>query len=458
MSEEFFESLHFAEAPKIVVEPPGPKSREYLERQKEYETSALYYTKLFPIAIDEGFGATVKDVDGNVYIDWVAGIAVMNVGHRNPIVMEAIRRQMEKIFLTPLSELPSDVRLSFLSKLVSVLPGKLRNNAKVMFTVTGADAVEAAVSLARWKTKRSKVIVFEGAYHGVHHGAVGLTANKLLQKFAGVPEFDVFRVPYPYPYRCPLPVKPEDCGKAVVDYVDHILSDPYSGAGEVAAILVEPIQGEGGYIVPPDDFLPGLREVADKHDVLLILDEIQTGVGRTGKMWATEHWGVTPDIICIGKAIGAGYPMSLVAYRKDLDEGIPERFHLGTFRSGVIGLAAGVAALEFMEKYNVVERARYLGEEAIRFLEEELEDVEIVGEVRGKGMMIGIELVQDRNSKKPMASDKMNELRLKMLKKGLLVHTAGHFGNVFRIMSPLVISRRLMRIGLEIFTSVLKAG
>ena len=455
MSEEEFEALSFPEAPRIIVKPPGPRSLELLSVQKELETNAVIYPKIFQFAIESARGATIRDVDGNVYIDWVAGIAVLNVGHRNPFVYEAIKNQLDKYWHW-MSEIPSEARITFLKKLHSILPEGLRGRAKIMTSVTGADACEAAMKIARWVTKKPVILAFEGAYHGVHQGAVMATAKRNLQMYAGVPLINVVRVPYPYPYRCPYPARdPEECGYAVLSYIEHLLEDPYSGVGEVAGIIVEPIQGEGGYIVPPKNFLKGLREIADKYGVLLIADEVQSGVGRTGRWWGIENFNVSPDIMCISKAIGGGIPISFVAYRSDLDEKLEETFHFGTYRANPLGLAAGAAVIEYIETRNLLERTKALGEYALRRFSELMDQSNIVGDVRGIGFMIGVELVEDKKSKKPGAK-LATELRRRLFEKGLLMHTCGHYGNVMRFMAPLVITKRHLDIGLDIFAETIR--
>ncbi|MGC9148075.1 MAG: aspartate aminotransferase family protein [Sulfolobales archaeon] len=455
MSEEEFEALSFPEAPRIIVKPPGPRSLELLSVQKELETNAVIYPKIFQFAIESARGATIRDVDGNVYIDWVAGIAVLNVGHRNPFVYEAIKNQLDKYWHW-MSEIPSEARITFLKKLHSILPEGLRGRAKIMTSVTGADACEAAMKIARWVTKKPVILAFEGAYHGVHQGAVMATAKRNLQMYAGVPLINVVRVPYPYSYRCPYPAKdPEECGYAVLSYIEHLLEDPYSGVGEVAGIIVEPIEGEGGYIVPPKNFLKGLREIADKYGVLLIADEVQSGIGRTGRWWGIENFNVSPDIMCISKAIGGGIPISFVAYRSDLDEKLEETFHFGTYRANPLGLAAGAAVIEYIETRNLLERTRVLGEYALRRFSELMDQSNIVGDTRGIGFMIGVELVEDKKSKKP-GTKLATELRKRLFEKGLLMHTCGHYGNVMRFMAPLVITKRHLDIGLDLFAETIR--
>jgi len=447
-----FESLSYPEAPKIVVRPPGPRSLEILRDQRVLETRTLIYPKIFEFAIDSARGATIRDVDGNYYIDWIAGIAVLNVGHNNPAVLSAVREQLDRYWHW-MSEIPSETRIRFLKNLHSILPPGLRGKARVITSVTGADAVETAIAIARWTTGKSVIMAFEGAYHGVHQGAVMATAKRSLQRMSGMPLVNVVRVPYPYPYRCPLPARdPEECGYSVLSYIEHLLRDPYSGVGDVGAIVFEPIQGEGGYIVPPKSFVQGLREVADKYGILLIADEIQSGVGRTGRWWAVEHFGIAPDIMTISKAIGGGIPISFVAYREDIDERLEEMFHLGTFRANPLGLAAGNAVIEYIKSRNLLERANSLGDYAINRFREMMDGYEIIGDVRGIGFMIGIELVRSKATREP--GEKLaQDLRKGLFQNGLLMHTCGHYGNVMRFMAPLIISRRLLDAGLEIFES-----
>jgi len=434
----------FMDAPKIL-EYPGPKSLRLINEVLELETKQEVYSRFWKLAIDVARGSTIKDVDGNLFIDCVSGICVVSVGHCNPFIVEAVRKQLERYWHT--LAIASETRVEFLRRVHEILPDGLRGNAKILTTVTGADAVEAAVSLARWVTGRRNIIAFEGAYHGIHHGAVTLTAKKLYQKYAGVVEYGVYRLPYPYPYRFPIKAS-EDESKIVVGYLDHLLSDPHSGVDDVAAVIVEPIQGEGGYIVPPDDFLPMLREVTEKHGILLIVDEIQSGVGRTGRWWALEHTGVKPDIMTISKGIANGVPISLVAYRKEYDDKVPLAFHLGTYRGNLLGMASAIAVIDYIKTRNLVDRAGRIGEKMLN----EFGNVQskIVGDVRGKGFMIGIELVKDKSSKAP-GKELAERLREELAKNGVLMHTCGHYDNVMRFMPSLTIPEKLLSIVVEKF-------
>ena len=420
------------------------------------ETRATVYPKAFPLAIDWAKNATVKDLDGNLYIDWVSGISVLNLGHQNPEVTEAVKAQLGKIWHA--LEIPTETRIEFLNEIHSVLPPGLKGDAKVMMTVTGGDACEAAISLAKWVTKKKTIVSFEGAYHGVHQGVVSLTASKHYIDYAGVPRQGVFRLPFPYSYRFPFPVGKEgDEAKVVLRYLEHLMEDEHSGLDDVAGIMVEPILGEGGYVVPPPDFLPGLREIADRYHVPLIIDEVQTGFGRTGKFWGCEQTGTAPDIMCISKSVGAGIPFSLVAYRKEYDEMLPEGFHFGTYRANPLALAAGAASIRYIKKHNILERVQHLGPKTIDEFGRIMSKSKHVGEVRGIGFMIGNEVVESKEDKKP-SKQLASKFRKTMFENGLLMHTCGHYGNVMRFMAPLTIEESLLEKGLDIYGRTVTSG
>jgi 4-aminobutyrate aminotransferase-like enzyme len=343
-----------------------------------------------------------------------------------------------------------------MEKMNSVLPGDLRDHAKFLFTVTGADACEAAISLGKHITGKRTIIAFEGAYHGVHQGIVSLTASRKYLQSSGTVRLGAFHLPYPYTYRFPFPAKKGDEGKVVLRYLEHLLLDEHSGLDDPAGIIVEPILGEGGYVVPPDDFLPGLKEIAEKFQIPLIIDEVQTGFGRTGKFWGCEVTGTSPDIMCISKSVGAGIPLSLIAYREEYDETVPDAFHLGTYRGNPIATAAGAATIDYIIQENLLSRVEKLGETTKSTFERIGTSSSKVGEVRGKGFMIGNEIVESKETKAP-SKDSAAHLRKTMFENGLLMHTCGHFGNVLRFMAPLVISNNLLSKGLEIYEKTVKA-
>ena len=450
------QELSFEEAPRIVVKPPGPRSKELLAKQSALETKAVIYSKAFPIGIDSARGSTIRDVDGNTFIDWVSGICVLNLGHNNPIVSTAVKSQLERIWHA--LELPTEARINFLEKLHSVLPGNLRGNAKVLMTVTGGDACEAAISIAKRVTGRNTIIAFGGSYHGVHQGIVSLTSSRHYLESAHMVRSGVFHLPYPYAYRFPFTVeKPGDEGKVVLHYLEDLLIDEHSGLDKPAGILVEPVQGEGGYVVPPDDFLPGLREVADKFQLPLIIDEVQTGFGRTGKFWGCEVTSTSPDIMCVSKSVGAGIPFSLVAYRKEYDEMIPEAFHLGTYRGNPLAMAAGAASIDYIKNENLLSHVAKLGEKAKHEFSQIAASSKNVGDVRGVGFMIGNEIVESKQTKTP-SKQLAVAMRRNMFENGLIMHTCGHYGNVLRFMAPLVISEALLTKGLEIYAQTIKTS
>ncbi|MGB9729218.1 MAG: aspartate aminotransferase family protein [Thermoprotei archaeon] len=433
------EDNSFLEAPRIVVIPPGPKSLEMLKFQEEMETVAVNYPRYFPFAIKEARGSTIMDVDGNIYIDWVAGISVVNLGHNNPIIREAVMSQLNKVWHS--LEIPSEIRIEFMK----VLRSTLNFDAKVLFTTTGADACEASVKIARWVTGKKLIVTFEGSYHGITSGTLGLTFSPVYKRYNPVYDRDIIRVPYPYEFRSPF----KDCLNDVLSLVEHIVKMN----SDVAGILVEPVLGEGGYVVPPSGFLRGLREIADNYGNLLIVDEIQSGMGRTGKIWAYEWENIVPDLVCISKSIGEGIPVSMVAFRRDLDK-LPQAFHLGTYRGNPLGLAAGKATLDILKSSDILDRVISLGDYVLRRFKEINENVANGRfDVRGKGFMIGFEMVRD---KKEPWEDGVKKMINGMFKRGLLMYKAGIYSNVLRFMAPLTIPKKLLDSGLVIFEDTLK--
>lgn len=444
--------LSFPDAPRIVVPPPGPKSRALLQEQSRLETDAIAYPHYFPIAPKIGQGATIEDVDGNRFIDWVAGISVLNLGHRHPRLVAALEAQSRSIWHA--LELPTEARVTFLKELDSVLPGRLRHHARAFFTVTGGDAVETAVSLADRAAGRHGTVAFSGAYHGVHGGVVNLTSGRRYHETTSFRGASVVRVPYPDPFR---PILGADAGAAgTIAYLEHLVNDPYSGVDPVSSVVVEPILGEGGYVVPPDDFLPSLREFCDRHDLLLIVDEVQTGLGRTGKMWAVEHSRVVPDILCIAKTIGGGIPLSVVIYRDDLVKELPRGFHLGTFRGNPLALAVGAETLRILRDDDLVDRTLTRGSRVLERLRSLAQRHPSIGDVRGKGFMIGVEFVRDRARRDPWG-DRAKAVRTGLFSRGVLMHTAGAWDQVLRFMSPLVIEDELLDRGLSVFEETVEA-
>jgi diaminobutyrate-2-oxoglutarate transaminase len=445
--------MHFEPAPALTGEVPGPRSRRMLAEQDELESSARSYPRSVPVAIEEGRGATMKDADGNTYVDFFGGAGVMNVGHGNPAVKAAASAQQER--LVHALDFPTTPKLRLMRRLKELLPGALSRRAKFHFGgPTGSDAIESAMKLTRGHTGREAVIAFQGSYHGMSAGALSVTSDV---GFGGPTSAPVHFMPYPYCYRCPLGLQPDSCETACAKLLDNSLEDPHSGIPKPAAVIIEPIQGEGGTIVPPDGYLTEVRRITERHDVPLVCDEIQTGFGRTGKMFACEHDGVTPDVMTMSKALGGiGYPISCIAYDSELDTWT-KGAHIGTFRGHQVAMAAGLAAIEFMVETGLTDHSARLGEMTLGLLREGLREAETVGDIRGRGLMIGIEMVCDRDTREP-SPEMASQIRTECFHRGVVIEVGGHFGNVARFLPPLVITEKLMRTGTEIFIESVRAA
>jgi diaminobutyrate-2-oxoglutarate transaminase len=446
-----FSSLSFPDAPSIKTPPPGPRSQELLQHQQAHESSAVSYPRGLPMAVSDAKGATVADVDGNVYLDFFGGAGVMAVGHANPQVTSAVIEQIGRI--THTLDIPTPARQGLVDRLLGILPGALK---RVLFGgPTGSDAVEAAVKLAKFNTGRHAMIAFEGGYHGMTAGALSLTSGRAFKQRIGPLLPEVHFTPYAYCYRCLFNRTPDTCGLECAEYLEHRLDDPHSGVNPPAAVIVEPIQGEGGSIVPPPRFLTRIRQICDKYEVLLIADEIQSGFGRTGRMFAFEHSGVVPDIVTLSKALGGGgFPLSAIAYKEALNT-LPPGLHIGTFRGNLAAHAAGAAALDFMQSNGLTDHATNIGQLMLTALAELERSSAIVGEVRGKGLMLGVEFVHDRATKQP-APDLATQVRTLCHQRGVLIEIGGHYSNVARFLPPLVLTRELGMKGTEIFMDCVK--
>lgn len=446
-----FRKLSYDEAPLIKTVPPGPKSKEFLDFQMSSESSAVSYPKGLPMAVHRANGATVEDVDGNVYIDFFGGAGVLNVGHSNPQVIDASLKQISAF--THSLDVPNPARKSLVEILRSLLPDSLN---KLFFGgPTGSDAVEAAMKLAKYNKKRPPMIAFEGSYHGMTSGALSLSSGMGFKEDFLPLLSEVHFVPYAYCYRCAFGRIPETCDVDCAKYLEHVLEDPHSGVGKPSAVIVEAIQGEGGSVVPHDLFIPKVRAICDKYDVLLIVDDVQAGFCRTGKMFSFEHTGVLPDIVTMSKALGGvGFPISGVAFKQELDTWPPGK-HIGTFRGNVVAYAAGHAALLFMVENDLAEHASEMGQHMLSQLKEIEKESNIIGEVRGKGLMLGIEMVHDKALKNP-APELAKKIRSICHQHGLLIEIGGHYDNVARFLPPLILTEDLANKGIEIFADAVR--
>jgi diaminobutyrate-2-oxoglutarate transaminase len=452
-AEERFAQMHFSPAPAISGRVPGPGSQRMLAEQAALESRARSYPRSVPIALQEGRGATIRDVDGNTYVDFFGGAGTLNVGHGNPVVARAASEQQER--LVHALDFPTVPKLTLMRRLKRLLPGALARTARFHFGgPTGSDAVEAAMKLVRAHTGRRAMVAFQGSYHGMTADALSVTSDV---ECGGPLDTPVHFMPFPYCYRCPLGLVPQSCGLACAKLLESSLDDSYSGVPEPAGVIVEAIQGEGGTVVPPAGWLAEVRRITRDHEVPLIVDEIQTGFGRTGTMFACEDDGVTPDVIVLSKALGGiGYPLSGIAYDETLDTWGPGA-HIGTFRGHQVAMAAGAEAIEFMVRMDLPRHARELGELALGLLREAAagESLPGIGEVRGRGLMIGVELVRDRETREPWP-ELAAAVRETCCQKGLIIEIGGHHRNVARFLPPLVISRGLLVRGIEIFAEALR--
>jgi len=426
---------------------PGPVAQAVLVR----DTAAISpsYPRDYPFVMDHGRGSEVWDVDGHRYIDWAAGIATCATGHCHPEVVAAIQAQAEK-FLHISADFYHPLWVELAEKLDAIAP--FTEDARCFMTNSGTEAVEAAIKLARYHTGRPCFIGFYGAFHGRTMGALAFTASKGVQRAGFSPMLSgVTHLPYPDPYRPLLQGQgTQDAGEAVIAYLEQTVFAQALPPEDVAAVLVEPIQGEGGYIIPPESFLPRLREVCNRHGILLIVDEVQSGMGRTGMMWAVQHGGVEPDILCSAKGIASGIPLGAMVARHSVMTW-PRGAHGSTYAGNPLACAAALATIRLIEN-GLMENAAQQG----AFLLEALAAVQSrhpsIGHVRGKGLMIGIELVRDQVTKEP-ATELCNAVLNRAFEHGLLVLSCGR--SVVRIVPALNIARPLVEEGLAIFERAL---
>ena len=438
-----------ASYPKIVVTPPGPKARELLKRDADVIPASA--VRWYPLVAESGSGCIVKDIDGNEFIDFNSGLAVMAVGHSHPRVVKAIKEQAEKLIHYSWTDFYYKPIVDLGEQLIKITPGTYPK--KVFFSNSGAEAVEAAMKAARWHTHRPLFLAYTGAFHGRTFGAMSLTGSKPVQRrhfFPMVPE--VTHVPYPYCYRCPFGLNYPDCSMWCVDFIEEEILMKFHPPEDTAAMFVEPIQGEGGYIVPPDDYFPRLKKMLDKYNILMVDDEIQSGMGRSGKWFAMEHWNVTPDIITSAKALGSGLPLGATISKAEIMDW-EGGSHANTFGGNPVACVAALQVIDIIKEEKLLENATRQGAYLMKRLKEMQQKYPIIGEVRGKGLMIGVEFVKDKESKEP-ASDELLEIMNKCFKRGLAIITAGK--SSMRFAPPLIINHELIDAGLDVFEGAVK--
>lgn len=424
----------------MVVEPPGPESRALAARLaiSENPTANTIKAGEAPVFWEKSQGSNVVDVDGNQYVDVTGGFFVANAGHGHPRIVDAIQKQAGKLLHSMGSVNPNRPRVELAEKLAEITPDGLEVSH---IANTGGEAIDLAIKSARLFTGKHLIVAFQGGFHGKTLASLSLTAGNYFREAWQSLLTGAAHAPFAYCYRCPMKAKYPDCGIRCADYLDHMLSYPSSGVADVAAIILEPIQGQGGIIVPPPEFLPRVSEICKKHNVLLILDEIITGFGRTGKMFACEHANITPDILVLAKGIASGFPVSAAVMCREISECWNSEQHTSTFMGHPVGCAAGLAGIQVIQEEKLVERASALGISMQSALQNLVARHPIIGEARGIGMMAALELVSDREQKTP---DKAAAGRIvkESLKRGVMATLrGGAYGNCIRLAPPLNITQ-----------------
>ena len=431
----------------------------YITRQELTESNARSYPRKFPFAIAKAKGSWVTDVEGNKYLDFLCGAGTLALGHNDSEINQTMVDLLTGDAPLHTLDLTTPVKDKFVHTLLSLLPGELKDNAKVQFcSPSGTDAVDAALKLCKTATGRSSVIAFQGGYHGMGHGALALTGNLTAKNKVNGLMPNVHFFPYPYSYRCPFGLGGEAGVKAACTYFEHVLKDPESGITKPAAVILEPIQGEGGVIPAPVEFLQTIRRVTEELDIPLIVDEIQCGIGRSGKFFAFEYSGIVPDVILASKAIGGSQPLSVVIYNKKLDKW-EQGAHAGTFRGNQLAMAAGTVVM------NRVSQPEFLAEvvEKGKIIEERLlalkAKTKIIGDVRAKGLMIGTEFVNPKGQPDGLGSlPASGEIAAKVQKicfeNGFVAEKGGRGGSVMRCLCALNITKDEVNTAMDIFEKV----
>jgi 4-aminobutyrate aminotransferase len=438
------QEMHKQYGPKLVCTLPGPKAKAAVEADDRLISPS--YTRSYPLVAKRGRGIRVEDVDGNEFLDFAAGIAVASTGHCHPEVVAAIQKQAAELLHISGTDFYCELMTDLADRLSAIAP--MPGPHKFFYGNSGAEAIECALKLARYHTGRQNVIAFLGAFHGRTMGALSLTASKPQQKRRFAPLVPgVTHVRYPYAYRgCTGGAQAEEAfSLGCARYIEEKLFKTILPPEEVAAIFVEPIQGEGGYVVAPDNFMRELRGICDRHGILLVVDEVQSGAGRTGKWWAIEHTGVEPDIVCMAKGIASGMPLGVCMSRAEIMDWVPGS-HASTFGGNPVSIAAALTTLKILEREGMANAAR-VGGQMLERLNGWTKTHPLVGDVRGRGLMIGIELVKDKATREPAAALR-NRVETLAFERGLMVLGCGE--TTLRLCPPLIISEQEATVALDI--------
>jgi 4-aminobutyrate aminotransferase/(S)-3-amino-2-methylpropionate transaminase len=437
---------------RLVTEVPGPRSRELTERRTSAVPRGVFSGA--PLFVEAASGAILRDVDGNQLIDLGAGLAVLNVGNASPTVVRAIQEQAERLTHTCMHVTGNEPYVELAERLNALVPGGGQER-RTMFVNSGAEAVENAVKISRYATGRPAVVVVDHACHGRTLLAMTMTAKAIPYKHRLGPFApEVYRIPFAYPYRCPAGgTTPEDCAERCLARAFDVM-DKQIGADNIACVVVEPVLGEGGFVVPAPGFLPGLADYCRSNGILFVADEVQTGIGRTGRMFGIEHEGVVPDLVTTAKSLAGGMPLGAVTGRADVMDSVHVGGLGGTFGGNPVACAAALAVLDTVESEGLLQKATDLGTLMMERLEDMATRFELIGDVRGRGAMAAIELVEDRSTKTPArsASTKLIE---DCYREGVVILKAGTYDNVIRLLPPLVIEPDLLNEGLDVLEKAL---
>ncbi|OGQ82126.1 MAG: 4-aminobutyrate aminotransferase [Deltaproteobacteria bacterium RIFCSPLOWO2_12_FULL_60_19] len=431
--------------PHIKIKPPGPNAQALIARDHKFTAPA--YKRVYPLAVKEGRGMAIEDVDGNLFLDFMAGIAVAATGHSHPKVVQAIEEQARKFLHICGGDFYYEPMAELAEKLGKLAPGP--SEKKIFLTNSGTEAVEAALKLARYHTKRQHIVAFFGSFHGRTLGSLSLTASRAAYRAHFGPLIPgVHHIPYGYCHRCPYNLTYGSCGIQCVTHLEDVVFRHEVTPEEVAAIVVEPIQGEGGYVVPPPEYLGMLREICDRHGILLVMDEVQSGFGRTGKMFACEHWGVEPDILCAAKGIASGLPLGAMIAKSAVSTW-PAGTHGTTFGGNPVACAAALATIELIEN-GLMRNAAEVG----GYLKEKLTQLKTshpsISDVRGLGLMLGVELARADGTPDGQSRDR---IVMTCFEKGLLLLGCGE--STIRFAPPLIVTKSEVDVAVEIFRSAL---
>lgn len=438
----------------IITPPPGPEARKVMQEDQEYIVTS---TKSMDIVAKRGEGVFVEDVDGNVFIDFASGIGVTNLGHVHPYVKQKVEEQLQKLWHFAGTDFYYREQVQAARALAEVTPGKF--SKKTFFTNSGAESVEAAIKVAKASTGKSQFISFIGAFHGRTMGALSMTASKAIQRKGFFPTMPgVEHVPYPNPFRNPFGIdgyeEPEELVDRTLDFIEKSVMETFVPKENAAAFFVEPIQGEGGYIVPPKSFHKRLRKLADENEMIVVMDEVQAGFGRTGKFFASEHFGVEPQIITLAKAISNGVPMGAVVMDSKLNFPEPGR-HSNTFGGNLLASASAAATIEVMKRDNILDNATKQGNHMSKRFRELQEKYDAIGDVRGLGLMQAIDFVKDRKTREPDVKLR-DRIEKKCFENGMIILPTGV--SAIRFIPPLIITEEQVDMGVEALEKAIKAS